>query len=350
MHARPADIKQIHLELTERCNAACPLCIRTNPDGLRPRSYIGTQELFLDDISDFFTPVIRDQLLEVHMCGSYGDPVMARDCLKIATYFSTDACEVSLSTNGSIRGTSWWSKLGKVFARNGKSRVDFHIDGLADTNHYYRRNTSFKRIIDNAKSYIDAGGRANWEFIPFKHNEHQIEEARELSILLGFSRFTVKKSNWLFDKGRTRIPFSTRTGERRYLEAPSSKHLPERKKNRSHVILAGSVNKHIQCLAQRCSELYVSCEGVVYPCCWTARFARNIYLGRETSDGFSTLFRQYDGREVFNIREHRLEEMLQSDFFSALANRWKKDEPAICYKKCGKKDQPEKVKLENKSR
>ena len=341
------ELRQVHLELTEKCNAACPLCIRTNPNGLKPRSYIGNNELLLTDIEQFFTDDIRSKLLEVHMCGSYGDPVMARDCLGVADYFSNGTCEVSISTNGSIRGMKWWQQLGNVLSRNPRSRVDFHIDGLADTNRFYRRNTRFEKIIENARAYIEGGGNANWEFIPFKHNEHQLEEARQLSISLGFSRFTVKKSNWLFGDDQSRISFIDEKGSEQFLEAPSDHYLPKRDRNRSAVILGEVSNNDIQCLAQRCHELYVSCEGIVYPCCWTARHARNIYLGRTTKDGFSQLFKRYNGRTQFDIRKFSLEEMVKSDFFIALEHLWRQNKPAVCFKKCGCKNQPEKVKLDN---
>jgi len=348
MFIAPSEISQIHLELTEKCNAACPICLRTESRGLHPKPYIGKQELTLPDIKRFFTPTIRDQLQEVHMCGSYGDPIMARDCLEIARYFSTEKCEVSISTNGSARGVKWWAELGRVLCKSRNSRVDFHIDGLADTNSFYRRNTHFDKIIDNARAYIHSGGRANWEFIPFKHNEHQLEEARKLSISLGFHRFTVKKSNWMFSKGKTKIPFSTASGKQYYLEAPSDSQRPKPLKDRPQDVFSGPATKSIQCLARQNKEIYVSCEGIVYPCCWTARYGRDIYLDRKTVDGFSTLFKQHDGRRHFNIRTHSLEQILQSDFFAQLAKKWKNREPAVCYRKCWKRDQAEKIKIDNR--
>lgn len=339
-------IRRLHLELTERCNAACPLCIRTNPHGLSPRSYIGTSELRLDDLRKFLPGVLRQDLIEVHMCGTYGDPIMARDCLEIADFLGTISCAVSLSTNGGARSTKWWSALGKILARNPRSRVDFHIDGLADTNSFYRRNTQFRKIMENATAYIEAGGQANWEFIPFKHNEHQVEEARELSRKMNFSRFTIKKSNWMFSKERPSIPFTDEKGNTLHLEAPSSHYTPD--KNRSRVsVLPDSGNEGIKCYSLFQQELYISCESIVYPCCWTARHARNIYMGRKTKDGFSTLFKEYDGRNAFDLKQHSLEEMLRSNFFQKLSECWDTGLPEICHKKCCLRDQPEKIKLWN---
>ena len=83
----PNNVRRLHLELTEKCNAACPLCIRTNPDGLTPQPYIGNNELHLEDLRRFLNESIKKNLTDVHLCGTYGDPTMARDCLEIVDFF-----------------------------------------------------------------------------------------------------------------------------------------------------------------------------------------------------------------------------------------------------------------------
>lgn len=283
----------------------------------------------------------------MHLCGSYGDPIMARDCLEIVEYLSSKTCSVSMSTNGGARAVEWWDRLGKAMSVNQVSRVDFHIDGLADTNNYYRRKTSFEKIMENARSFIEAGGNANWEFIPFKHNEHQIEAARTLSKKIGFSRFTIKKSNWMFTADRKRIRFTTRAGKECFLEAPSINLSPSKMKGRlAEAALPASRNR-IHCLAEKMQEIYISCECLLYPCCWTARHGRNIYLGRNDNDGFSELFRAHNGKNVFDLRQQSLQECLESPFFIELSELWQTNTPKVCYKKCGKKDQPEKIKMSN---
>ena len=346
MFDSPASLRSLHLEITEKCNAACPLCLRTDPEGLKPQPYIGTKELSRADLARFFSPAVRENLEEVHLCGSYGDPIMASECGEIVDLFSNERCAVSLSTNGGARGVKWWSALGEMLARNALSRVDFHIDGLSDTASFYRRNTSFTKVIENAKAFIGAGGRANWEFIPFKHNEHQVEEARALSRDLGFAQFTIKKSNWgVFNNEEARITFTDQKGEVHYLEPPSDKYRPQ---NTLQVEIAGTGDegsKDILCKVLAKREIYVSCEGIVYPCCWTARYGRDIYRGRKTRDGFSTLFKEHHGHQFFDIRKNDLASMLKSEFFTDLARLWAAKKPPVCYKKCGRNDQPEKVRL-----
>ena len=52
-----------------------------------------------------------------------------------------------------------------------RGRVVFAIDGLQDTLGTYRRNVSFDKVIANASAFIAAGGRAEWDFLVFEHNE-----------------------------------------------------------------------------------------------------------------------------------------------------------------------------------
>ena len=63
--------------------------------------------------------------------------------------------------------------------------MSFSIDGLEDTNHLYRQDVEWDKIMERAKKFIGAGGRAEWKFIIFRHNQHQVEEARSLSKELG---------------------------------------------------------------------------------------------------------------------------------------------------------------------
>jgi MoaA/NifB/PqqE/SkfB family radical SAM enzyme len=103
---------------------------------------------------------------------------------------------LACNTNGSLRNPAWWSRLGAVMRedQNLGNYCTFSLDGLEDTNHLYRRNTNWKKIMENAKAFIDAGGVAHWDFIVFEHNEHQVDEARELARSMGFKNFNVKRT------------------------------------------------------------------------------------------------------------------------------------------------------------
>jgi len=166
-------------------------------------------ELSLDDIKKILLPEFVARLDQIYACGNYGDPIVARDCLGIFSYLRDCNPELNLCmhSNGSARRTDWWRQLAEIL-KIGPHYVRFGIDGLKDTNHLYRRGTRWETIMQNAQTFIDAGGRAEWDFLVFRHNEHQVESARKLADEMGFAKFYVRKT------GRFKKNDSLETSER----------------------------------------------------------------------------------------------------------------------------------------
>lgn len=94
-------------------------------------------------------------------------------------------------------GADWWSRIAPLLGE-----CVFAIGGLQDTHSLYRRGTDFKTVLRNAQAFIRAGGTATWAFVIFKHNEHQVEEARRLSREMGFLSFRLKKTKRFFEAGK----------------------------------------------------------------------------------------------------------------------------------------------------
>lgn len=194
------DLNGMHLELTTRCNAACPMCPRHIKNGSEINPRLPMTEITLDQFKSWFPKEFLQQMRRVYACGNYGDPLAARDTLEIYKYIRecNDKVGLVIHTNGSARPKSWWEELAKIM--NGgpdgtrQDYVIFSVDGLWDTNHLYRRNTSFEKIHENMKAYTAAGGIAKWDYIVFEHNEHQVEQAKQIAKDLGFQYFNIKKT------------------------------------------------------------------------------------------------------------------------------------------------------------
>lgn len=185
------NVKTLHMETSSVCNAACPMCPReTDPLFNKTTDAVS---LSLEKVKTLFDIKFIQNLNHMYMCGNYGDPAAAPDCIEIFKYFRAINPNISLGihSNGSLRNKNWWAELGTILFKE-NDYCYFGIDGLRDTNHIYRVNTNFDKIIENATSFINAGGRAHWEYLVFEHNEHQVEEARELSKKLGFVNFREK--------------------------------------------------------------------------------------------------------------------------------------------------------------
>ena len=189
------DIRSVHLEISTRCNAACPECPR-NFHGVDIIDNYPICDMSLLQAQKIFTPELLQQLDNILINGNYGDFITAKDGLAIVEYFKEQNpnLRIEISTNASGR-PNWWERLGEL-----GTIVDFRIDGLADTHHLYRQYTDWHLIMNNAKKFIASGGHAVWSWIPFKHNKHQQDLAETLSKDMGFEKF------WVVDAGRDTGP------------------------------------------------------------------------------------------------------------------------------------------------
>ena len=192
------DIKTIHLEVTQNCQAACPMCDRNmNGEGINP--HINLDELSLEDCKDIFPIKFIKQLDTMYMCGNLGDPIVAQDTLEIFRYFREHNPHMwlSMNTNAGARDEAWWTELAQIYGRMGA--VIFSVDGLRDTNHIYRQNVVWDNVERNMRAFINAGGRARWDFLIFEHNQHQVEEAENLAKKWGCEKFMKKKTGRFVD-------------------------------------------------------------------------------------------------------------------------------------------------------
>ena len=49
--------------------------------------------------------------------------------------------------------------------------------------------------MNNARAFIEAGGRAHWDMLVFDYNQHQIDQCRTLASDMGFKFFRTKASS-----------------------------------------------------------------------------------------------------------------------------------------------------------
>ena len=329
-----------HVELTDKCNAGCPMCPRTDHlNGCRAdRSVVRNVELSLPDFEAHFTDAFCARVSEVIFGGAYGDPLAAPDLLEITEHLTARGVRVATATNGSLRKPEWWARMGRAMRRTG-SRLELHIDGLADTNPLYRVNTRFEKIMENARAYIATGARAEWHFIIFRHNQHQIEEAWRLSREMGFESFVLIDTVRFGPDGRFRYVMPD--GTERHLEAPTVTSADyamgrdgirlvddeEAEEERLAAAAGGPAVNGIDCKSAARNSPYISAHGDVSACCWVAGSAEEhgFFLGHGL------------GRARYNLRHRPLEEiMLDEPFASLYAAAWEGDALPTCRHKCGK--------------
>ena len=233
------DIKVLHLEPTDVCQAACALCARETDKNFRKDRQ---HHLTADQILRVFDQEKIRQLDKMFMCGNYGDPAAGKNTLDIFQEFRRINPDIVLgmNTNGAIQTTFWWYELAKILNQP-QDYVVFSIDGLESTNATYRRNVVWNKLMSNARAFIEAGGSAHWDMLVYRHNQHEVEACEQLARDLGFSWFRAKVSKRGFTES---------------LQFPSGW---------QPITVDASI---IECLALKEQSVYIDAQGNLSPCCW----------------------------------------------------------------------------------
>ena len=342
-------IRSVHLELTSKCNASCPMCAR-NKFGGPDNEFLPNTELSLIDIKRIMSIDFVQQLDRLYLCGNYGDPIVANDTLEVLEWLRAvnPGIKLGVHTNASAKTAGWWAKLGKLLSKPG-DYVKFGIDGLEDTNHIYRRGTHWRKIMDNAAAFIKAGGIAHWEYIVFKHNEHQVYTAQQLSEQMGFAQFRTKKTGRFFSntrlEGTTQQQVLNRKGEfEYYIEKPNNPlyHNDSLTKEQALVDAFGNMQNYldqtcIKCKVAEDKSLYISAEGLAFPCCWTANQLYVWYWPYKKSEIWDLI----DG-DTANVSAlvNDLKSVIEGKYFKDIADSWNKPSVStgklrVCAKTCG---------------
>lgn len=317
------EINSIHLEVTSKCQAKCPMCPRRVNGGII-NPFIDLHEITLEQFKVWFSEDFIKQLTDLFMCGNLGDPIIAQDTLEILRYLKKVNPNISLSmhTNGSARTTAWWQELAKT-----NVQVIFGIDGLADTHSLYRVSTDWNKIIENATAFIQAGGIAEWHMLVFKHNEHQIDDCRQLSYELGFTDFASKHTARFMGNKLHVLDEEGKTAHVIYPTQKSYDMIP--KIQQSAVDIKPN---SISCKAKNHNQIYVSANGNVSPCCWID-FQWVVPLHDARIDYMDRI------NEFPNLNETTLVDIFSSQYFTKIADTWNSNPLIECSRQCGNYDQ-----------
>lgn len=246
-----------HIEATSKCTLDCPLCDRTWFYKTFKKRLL--HEINIDHLDYFFS---KTKYARVSLCGNNGDPIYHSKFHSLCETLKKNNCEIHITTNGSARSTNWWRELGVVLTEN--DSITFSIDGLEDTNHIYRKNADWDSIIKGIEILENESTVPKcWKFIVFDHNQHQIDQAKQLSQKLGFVEFRIEHSDrWLPEESNT--------------FKPAAQFIDPKIEQQKKVIADPDYFVEIDpfCIKNNkpSNQIYIDAEGYFYPCCWMASY------------------------------------------------------------------------------
>ena len=94
--------------------------------------------------------------------------------------------KIIITLNSKARDKNWWKEV--FIVSKGRGKINFSIDGLADTNPTYRVNANWDKVIENVKHLLKLVVCARWDYLVFGHNEHHAHTS-PLAKELGFEQF-----------------------------------------------------------------------------------------------------------------------------------------------------------------
>lgn len=317
-----AEVRMLHIEISSRCNARCPGCIR-NFKGFPYNGGYVERDMSLGEFQNLLSQEFLSQIEEIWFNGNYGDFVMNPDGPEMVEYVikSNPGIVINISTNGSARDREYWTRLGKTGVK-----VWFCLDGLEDTHSLYRQDTNFDNILKNAAILREAGGKPSWQYTVFDHNKHQIDSARQLSIQLGFSEFATRPNN------RGSIPVFDRQGRKIFnIGQVNPVKFPEKidedfVKNNFQNLEIISSSKSINCESVNLKSLYISSTGEISPCC---------YL-KLPNPAPTTGLVVRDDNQLIDILDQDLNITKNRLYFPKIQQSWQSKPHNVCKFFCGK--------------
>jgi len=303
--------KAVQFELSSNCNANCIGCSRADPFNelkLNPRI---PKNKFLD--FDKFVEILHakrfQSVEEIQFCASIDDPLMHPRFLDMLYYIVQHTnFRIIIHTNASLRSSSYWQDMAKIL-KGTKYTLNFSVDGLEDTNHIYRRGTNFKKIMENARAFISAGGSPSWQWVVFPWNKHQIEEAKQLAKSMGFRSFRERNDTSLDNLDLHELSKKFENEKRRHTLSWSE-----------YVHALKRFKGNIYCKTANDEKAYfVAHTGEIFPCCF-------MYNIRYRVVDFEEHWKRYDnvyGKNWNNVYYHHIDKILEHSFFkNDLTESW----------------------------
>ena len=274
------------VEPTNLCNLKCPLCPSGNGGLTRPRgtmAFDAFQKVFEEQAEDLFLLMLWNQ----------GEPFIntrLTDMVRLAT-----ARNVPTITSTNVHYIKTREDAEDI-VDSGLSELIVSLDGVTPESYVqYRVGGNFDRVLDGIRLLVAAKKAlrsstpvVHLQFIIFKHNESEIDKARQLARDLGVDRMSLKTAQV-------------------YTEEEATTFLPENQEYSRYRYDTDALTMNGK-ITNSCRHLWFSTvinwDGAVSPCC----FDKDVHYGLGNVLNGQTFDQVWSGESYTRFRNHILKD------------------------------------------
>lgn len=189
---------QVVLETTNRCNLNCPFCLVGMQNELKEKHGNVAHDLMSRPMGFMSLETfarVREELKAFGIKKAYlhfqGEPFLNKHTTEFAQQLKNDGLYVGVFTNGQAFTDS-------IIAEITAAEIDlirFSVDGASEETYQQNRvGGKFSKVYENMKKVAQAHKgektRIEWQYLPLKNNEHEVEKARNMAKEIGVHFFT----------------------------------------------------------------------------------------------------------------------------------------------------------------
>lgn len=179
----------LFIDTVNVCNLRCPFCPTGTGDLDRSRGFMPV---------DLFKRVIDEVAAHTYMVFlfDWGEPLLHPQLCDLIEYANGHRMYTCVHSNFSVALNE---QKAEHMIRSGLSHLSLSVDGASQgVYEQYRKKGQLDLVLKNIELMIRTRQRMGlsrphlrWRFLAFKHNEHEIDKAREIAKELGVDEFSV---------------------------------------------------------------------------------------------------------------------------------------------------------------
>ena len=327
----------LFVDITTRCNVGCPMCHRTNTKGCGTADWLPNIDWSIEQFKQAYPENVCKRAEIFNLCGTWGDPIINKDILKIVQYIrdTNMFSRIIINTNGSLRNEDFWWELGKIGDK--RLTVIFAVEGTTQEMHErYRQKSFLNKVLNNMLTLSYTNAKVETQTILFKHNVDYIKDIEKLCKEHGSVMHNIIETN-RYQYGTNRFDFINAKGKDDYLERPDDQSVTKLPKNYLNL------DEHelsIECSWAKKNKIVINPDGQVLPCCYLC----NPYFEYQQSSNEiyghfmrNELIKNYKEKE-FNVFHNNLLDIIAQQWFQKdLKESFTSEQPlSQCVKNCTK--------------